>query len=330
MDYIKNIREIAKITGVSPSTVSRILNNKGSFSKSTISKVMNAVNNHHYIPNQSARNVFSSRSNFIGIFVYDIRNPFYIDLIREANLICLENNYTLLICDVQDDTEREKQYFNYCLMNRCAGIIYTISSQKNTHISNDIDMPIVTIDRKPVSSTNCLSISSDNDQMLNSLVEYLYSLNHKKIGYISANEIYIPSQERFLSYKKSLKKFGLNERSDFVFTGEYDYDTGRDAFDYFSSLNDPPTAVISANDQIAHGFVNRAYENRVIIPDKFSVCGIDAVDYDKSFPLLTSAKQDTQRLASTAISFILDKGSRDISSLKIASSLRIGQSCKKL
>ena len=104
------IREIAQMANVSTATVSRVINHPEKCSEQTRKKVEKIIQENNYIPNETIKNIFSKSSNTIAIFIYDISNPFFTNLIMELNNICFKEHYTLLICDTENDIEKEKEY----------------------------------------------------------------------------------------------------------------------------------------------------------------------------------------------------------------------------
>ena len=114
------IRQIAAICGVSIATVSRVINEPEKVAPETRQKVQAVIDKYNYVPNQIARNLGSRQSNSLALFVFDIVNPFFTNLIRELNSYAFDNNYSLLICDTADSRERELRYIDFVNMTRIA------------------------------------------------------------------------------------------------------------------------------------------------------------------------------------------------------------------
>ena len=110
------IRQIAVICGVSIATVSRVINEPEKVAPETRQKVQAVIDKYNYVPNQIARNLGSRQSNSLALFVFDIVNPFFTNLIRELNSYAFDNNYALLICDTSDSRERELRYVDFVNM----------------------------------------------------------------------------------------------------------------------------------------------------------------------------------------------------------------------
>ena len=328
-----NMRDIAKLAGVSIATVSRTLNNPESTSASTRQKILEVIRKYDYVPAQEAKNLFSGSSNSIALFVLDMANPFYINLIKQLNRIAFENNYTLLICDTGDNYEREAKYYEYCRSIRVSGIIYTAGSSRDTvsHIKSNVPTPLVVMDRSSFKDQACYMVQSDHAKGMQLLIDYLYKLNHRKIGFITGTPNVISSQQRLNDFKENMERYNLEIPKQNILLGSFSVQCGLSAFDYFYSLSDAPTAIITADDQIARGFIMRANSLGVSIPDEFSICGMDGVDNDFFYPPITSIKQDAEKIAETAFNFIVNHKKVPPPQEKLIDvSISIGQTCHKI
>ena len=180
------IRDIAQMAGVSTATVSRVINTPEKTSPQVRARVEQIFKDTHYIPNQTAKNIFSKTSNSIALFIYDMENPFFTELIRETNSICMKHGYTLLICVTEDIPEREEEYMKFCVSNRCAGIILTEGCNYELFEPYKEQIPIVFLDRR--SRGRYSSVHSNNYAMSLRVVDYLYNLNHRKIAFIGCSK----------------------------------------------------------------------------------------------------------------------------------------------
>ena len=325
------IREIAKIAGVSIATVSRVINAPETTSRSTREKVLNIIKKYNYVPNQTAKNFFSGTSNSIAIFVFDIDNPFNTRIIKNLNKIAFENNFTLLVCETEDNHQQAQKYYDYCKSIRTSGIIFTEGALRDIFLEENTDMTLVLMDRGGLHHSNYYTVKSNHKQSLQLIVDYLYRLNHRKIGFISGLLDMLSAQERLDGYLESMKHHHLPIPSNYIYNGEYSFTSGMAAFDYFYSLPDSPTAVIASNDQIAQGFVMKALSLGVKIPNEYSVCGIDAVSENTFYPPVTSAKQDTVALSQTMFDIVKNTHDTKFSSETIIDvSIAMGQTCSKI
>lgn len=290
------IREIAQIAGVSTATVSRVINHPERCSEKTRIKVEKIIKEYNYVPNETIKHIFSKTSNTIAVFILDINNPFYTHLIMELNNICFKEHYTLLICDTENDIEKEKAYLELCLAKRCVGIILTEGISHE--LFNDIDIPIAALDRKNTGAKVPL-VTSENYHIMNKVISYLYNLGHRKIGFIAPEHALVTIESRYNGYCDALKAKGLPLDPTYIYRKGSSLDTtlGKHALQYFLSLPDMPTAVVCANDMIALGVINEALLMNISIPNMLSVCGFDHVVDEFLYMPLTTVEQNIPQLA---------------------------------
>lgn len=322
------IREIAKLAGVSTATVSRVINKSPSTSQKVREKVEKIIEEYNYIPNQNIRNIFSKSYNSIAIFIYDIDNPFFTRLIKELNKICLTNKYTLLICDTENEKNRENEYLEYCLANRFSGIIVTEGIDYSIFETHELNLPIVTLDRKI--NKHFSVVSSENVEAAKNVVEYLYNLNHRKIAFVGCANDYMSVISRKEGYLKGLNDKNILFRAEYIYEkGEkLDLENGTNALKYFLTLSDPPTAIICANDIIALGIINEARVQNLLIPDDISIVGFDNVIDLIHYPTITTVKQDLKKMANLLFDLITNPPESP-KSIKIDTKLIQGYTTKR-
>lgn len=306
------VAEIAEQAGVSIATVSRVLNSPEKASIQARRKIMDIINENGYVPNNSTNRVLSSIANSIAIFAHDLANPLDISIFRHLNRIALENNYMLVICGTENNFQYEEQYYKCLSSIHTKGIIYMAGTSReklamaNSSPFYNSSIPIVLFDRTSFSDSKCYVVKSNHTKGMSMLVDYLYNLNHTKIGYITGSKDILSTAERFNSYLASMKKLNLEVRPEFIVDGDFSTQSGRAAFDYFYSLPDSPTAIIAANDLCAKGFIMRASSLGVKIPEEFSICGYNGVDLESFYPAITSVRQNPEQIAQAMIDLIIN------------------------
>ena len=298
-----NIRDIAKLAGVSTATVSRVLNHPELTSPEIRARVQAIVQEHHYVPNQMVKSLFSHSADSIAVFVYDMANPFFIALIQELNRVAFDHKHALLICDTSNDIQKESDYLDYCAAIRVKGIILTEGFEFNP-ASNQLHSPLVMFDR--VGQNVWPSVQSDNTAAIARAVKYLHNLNHRRIACIAPDTGLASIQCRCEGYRSAMEESGL-------FRPEYLYDrpaplsaaTGIDALNYFFSLPEPPTAILCSNDLIAQGVHFRAAQMNISVPRNLSIIGFDGIPLGSAAIPLTTIKQDIPAIAKTLFELCL-------------------------
>lgn len=202
------LEDVAKLAGVSPTTVSRVLNNRGAISNKTRRRVNDAIEQLNYHPNEIARSLFVSKTHVIGLIFPTTGHPFYGELVFQIESILSDKNYKVLICNTMDQAEKENKYLNMLLANQVDGMIVGahnigIETYQRTHL------PIVAIDRK-VSDTITV-VSSDNYQGGRMAAEELLRQGRTKIIHINSvlQREALSSYQRRKGYEDVMTEHGL-------------------------------------------------------------------------------------------------------------------------
>lgn len=319
---IVGIRDIAREAGVSVATVSRVINTPEKTKQETREKVNEIINKYNYVPNALAKNLFAKKSTSFAIFIYDVSNPFFISLVKELTNFALDNQCSLLVCDTENNPEKEIKYINYCESIQTHGIILTEGLV--SHISSkNINQKLIFLDR--ALSDKYSIVTSDNEKGISMIVDYLVRLNHRKIAFVGDIDKFSTSRIRYNTFHKKMEKTGLFVPKNYVFNGPFTPQTGEDAMIHLMSLPDPPTAIVCANDLIAYGMTSKAAELDLKIPGDFSITGFDGCMPSYLIPKVTTVAQNTKELAEKLFEavFIADKPKEYI----VDVSLKIGNTC---
>ena len=140
------IKDVAAETGLTVSTVSRVLNNRGYISDKTRKKVYDAMNKLNYTQNEVARSLSKKTNNTIGVIVPHIRHPYFSELISNLEMAAYEKNYKIFIFNSREKQEKENEYLEMCYSNRVAGVIMC-SGSVHLNVFDGLNIPIVTIER---------------------------------------------------------------------------------------------------------------------------------------------------------------------------------------
>lgn len=290
-----NIKEVAHKAHVSPSTVSRVVNAPDKVRAATRDRVLEIIDQMNYIP----KTAVPSNSDII-VYMSDFRMPFPTEVLRFFTTYAEEKGYHVLAFDISSSKKSESTMFEYFKKSGFAGIVLTgLTGLK----SISADIPVVLLDTAFPLEGNVFSISSDNETTVRRLIDHLFRLNHKKIGFISGGDSPI-GEERTQVFFSYMKQLGLT--TDYIYHGDFSLQSGLAAFDYFYSLPEIPTAIIASNDQMAKGFIIRANNMGINVPQDISVCGIDALENDYFVPRITSIHQDAESMAKISLDYIIN------------------------
>ncbi|AWB65988.1 LacI family transcriptional regulator [Saccharobesus litoralis] len=301
---MSNIREVAKVAGVSIATVSRALSNPEKVSEKALKKVQDAIDQIGYKPNMLARNFRFHRSYAILVLVPDLANPFFSTVVKGIEDVARKKGFNVLLGDSRDSLEREQEYLKLIDTRQADGVI-----QLRPHREGD-ESTFVGTDFPVVNACGCVgtpypSVRIDNAAAQKTVVDYLISLGHTRIGAITGLSDNAHSKNRLKGYKAALEQAGIPYDDKIVIEGDYSKWSGLNAATQFTHMDHRPTAVVAFNDQMAIGAVKGFKSAGLSIPEDISVTGFDDLEVAKYIdPTLTTIAQPATELGHTAMNLL--------------------------
>jgi LacI family repressor for deo operon, udp, cdd, tsx, nupC, and nupG len=306
-----NIYDVGRLAGVSRSTVSRVLNNKGEVDAKTAERVWTAVKSLNYHPNASARALVRHKTDMIGVLLGDITDPYYQKLIQGLESVTRPLNVGVVYYNIYQD-----------FANRKTGILAVINSGKvdglmivgsrldeRTIVLELLDcgMPIALVERD-LSGIKVSSVLSDNQLGSRLAVEYLKGLGHTRIGCITGDLHWQTAIERFAGFNDAMARHRLPLPESHIVTGNGAHESGYLGMKRFLALTPQPTAVFACNDMMALGAVQAANESGYSVPEDISVLGYDDLVFAPLFyPQLTTVRQPFFQMGAIAALALIDQ-----------------------
>jgi DNA-binding LacI/PurR family transcriptional regulator len=335
---MSNIFDIARVAGVSKTTVSRVINNQPGVKDETRKKVLDIIEELNYIPNQAARSLVSRKAGVIGV-IYNVLNiSVYLNLASMLEKYAEQYNYNLVFCSSNDDYSAKLKYTQYFTGGAADGLILFGSDTGDKEVVQGIinsKFPLVIIE-------NHFNDIKVNDIIINNFsgakkaVEYLIGLGHTKIAHITGNLNHKAASERLNGYLEALNENGISYNKDYVIFTDAGEKSGSQAIEKLIFLNDPPTAVFTFNDLQGYGAIQKARELGVSVPQDLSIVGFDNIfemlHFAPSNIRLTSMRQPMEKVAEAAIKIIMENiDNRDASPQVISfdTEMYYGESCSK-
>ncbi|MCT1905123.1 LacI family DNA-binding transcriptional regulator [Oceanobacillus sojae] len=299
------VREVAKEANVSPSTVSRVLNNKGYISEVTRSQVYQAMEKLEYYPNELAIALYKNKSYTVGLIFPTITNPFHAELIQEMEFLLSAEGYKTLLCNSLNNPEKEKQYLEMLRKNQVDGIIV------GTHNENITDydipnLPIIAIDRYLGGSTT--AVSCDNYAGGRIATELLVDEGCQKILCIRGDsKIKLPANSRTRAYQDVMNQNNMDSIIlEVPFTQTIE--KKREIIQGFLKKRTEIDGIVAGDDLLASLAIIILKENQKEIPRDVKVIGFDgAVETLIYKPQLTTIQQPIQEIANVAVQKLLNK-----------------------
>lgn len=299
------IKDIARLSGVSITTVSKIINGKDhDISQGTIDRVNQIMTEQRYVPNKLAGSLVTKTTKTIGLVIPDITNPFFPELVRGAEDRANEAGYSLFFCNSDDQPEKEIRYIKGLMEKMVDGIIFTAASSDSgrTEAFKNISSPVVLVDRVVELDEVKASIVVDNVSGAYEGTKHLIELGHSKILHITGPKKGKICQERWQGYKNALADSGLTDLDDYVFNGQFKIDWGIQAMAEADEKGLDYTAVFCGNDLIALGVMKYLKEQGRKIPEDCSVVGFDDIQIASHVdPPLTTVRQPKYQMGYQAV-----------------------------
>lgn len=307
-----DMRDIAKIAGVSSATVSRVINNSNLVRPATAERVRRVIQELKFVPNGSATTLKYGKSSSYGLIIPDITNPFFPEFIRSFESILVTKNQDMLMATTDLHASRMQQTIHRMLVRQVDGVALLASEIETEPIETLIHnrVPLVTMDRRLV-GRGLSDVSINYASGMNEAIAHLRELRHQKIGYIGGSAGRTISDHRLQAFAKAVERVGLKVDPRFVRVGNYRISGGESAMAELLALNDRPTAIVTANDLTAIGALRVIHREGLSVPEDFSIVGFDDIELsDIVYPPLTTLRLSRHELAETFVS-ALESSARD-------------------
>lgn len=329
-----SIKDVAKEADVSIATVSRVLNDIDVVNDDTKKRVLDAIKDLGYRPNIVARSLKTQKTRTIGIIIPDISSQFYPEIVRGAEDVSNIYNYNIILCNTDQDTEKEIEYLMVLREKMVDGVLYMSSSLEQGVIDtiNELQVPIVLIETEDKEKL-FPSVTIDNEKASYDAVTYLIEKGNSKIAYVgTSGDALNAGAIRYHGYKRALSEKNLKFDKDIIRFG------GLKVKDGYESMNSiiskcSVDAVFCGSDEIAIGAINSLRDNNIKVPDDVDVVGFGNSYYSSIYyPKLTTMSEPTYDMGSVAMRMlikIIDKKELEHKYYVLPHELIKRDSCKK-
>ncbi len=304
------IRDVAKLAGCSTAAVSLVMNNKdASISQTTRTRILDAVNELGYRPNQIAVSMITGRSRVIGLIIPDNSNSFFSSLSKSIELAANEAGYGLIYGNTNNNPKNDISYLRMFTDRQTDGIIFTGASSQSGRENKECaafvqktSIPLVAVDR---AVPGIHSILLDHFRGGYIATKHLISLGHTKIGCYTGPHNLASSRERLKGYQFALESANIKYDKSLVFEGDYELGLEKEAFTYL--MQKGVTAIFAFNDLMAIGLYREVYRSGMKIPKDLSIVGFDDISFsDLLSPPLTTVHQPVEDIGKCSVRILLD------------------------
>ena len=307
------IRDVAEKANVSVATVSHVINGTRKVAPETEARVRRAMEELGYQPNAIAQSLRKRTTYAIGILVSDITNPFFATLVRGAEDAALEAGYSVIVCNSDEDPQKEDMYIRALWRRRIDGMLIAPTRDGTSPAIQELaqrKIPFVFVDRK-AKGIEADAVLSDNVGGAYLATKHLIERGHKRIGIILGIPGATTTEERLLGYRQALEEAGLPFSEELVVWGGYRMEVGRKACAKLLSLAEPPTAVFSTNNLMTVGVLQELFRRGIRIPEEIAVVGFDDLEWAEIVhPPLTVVAQHPYEIGYQAFKLFLGRLNR--------------------
>ncbi|EOX4188370.1 substrate-binding domain-containing protein [Vibrio cholerae] len=302
------MKDIARLAGVSTSTVSHVINKSRFVSDEIAERVNNAAQQLNYAPSALARSLKMNRTKTIGMLVTTSTNPFFGEVVKGVERSCYHQGYNLILCNTEGDNQRMKASINTLLQKRVDGLLLmcsTLEGERLDVFDRYPDIPIVVMDWGPILFASD-KIQDNSLQGGYMAAKHLIECGHKEIGCITGPLIRHQAQMRYEGYKRALAEARIAINPDWIVESDFECEGGYQAFEKLYERGKLPSALFVCNDMMAMGVIQAANQRGLRIPDDLSLIGYDDVHIAKFMtPALTTIHQPKYRLGKAAVDTLL-------------------------
>ena len=303
------IKDVARMAGVSMSTVSKYINGKN-VRPECADAIRSAIESLDYRVNPFARSLKTQRSNSIGILLPDISAPFFGSVVTALDRTLREHGYHTLICCYSANHSLERDKLQYLISTGIAGLLYIpedLSSEEYYELTANCNIPLVQMDRLIQGVTSDAVLVNNADAVYAATCE-LIRRGHRRIGLISGPKFVFSAKERQVGFLRALSDHGILFDEELFYSQEHIFATGYQGCENFLSLSEPPTAILSTNYDITLGLITAIHDRGLRIPEDIDVFGFDCVNVCTMMkPPLPVVSQPEQLMGQTAAQYLIQR-----------------------
>ena len=303
------IHDVARLAGVAPMTVSRVINRSGYFSQETRARVERAIADLGYEPNSLARSLRSKRTQTLALVLTDITNPFFTTLARGVEDTARLAGFTVIFCNTDESGQKEAEYLKLLLQKQVDGFLLVPAGSSPDAVRALVQhgTPVVVLDRR-VPGVPVDVVRGDSEDGAYQLTRLLHSLGHRQIAVLSGPSGVSTADDRVAGFCRAMAEAGLDVPEGTILRGDFTQESGYQLTRQALALPLQPTALLAANNFITSGAMKALQELDVDVPGDLALVGFD--DFPPSmviFPFFTVASQPAYEMGQRATQLLLDR-----------------------
>ena len=306
---MNTIRDVARLAGVSTTTVSRVINRSGTVSEARRLRVERAINELAYVPNAVARHLRSKRTKTIALILSDITNPFFTTIARGVQDVAGPRGYAVTFANTDESESQEREYLQTLVQRQVDGVLLVPAgnSPEPFRLLRSQKIPVVLLDRR-VSVRQVDEVRCDSEAGAYALVRHLLRLGHRRIAVITGRRHISTSTDRVAGYERALAWAEVPLDRDLIRYDSFSLAGGYRMIKEILAVEPRPTAVFATNNFIAFGALRALREANVNVPGDMSLVTFDDLPEEwHDDPFLTVLAQPAYELGRQAAELLFER-----------------------
>ncbi|MSS62301.1 LacI family DNA-binding transcriptional regulator [Velocimicrobium porci] len=301
-----SIRDVARLAGVSPSTVSRVMNQTANVNEEKKQKVLWAIQETGFVPNELARSLYKKNSKIIGVIVPSIDNPFFGELARVIEEEAFLNGYRLTLCSSNHNREKEKANIQMLTRLKAEGIILMTNDETLQEEIEKCNLPIVALDRQIASGNGVSYIHADHYKGSRLAMKHLLECGCKNIVKLREPQVYSSGRQRFAGYVSVCKEYGIPVQ---YIDCQYDYEDGFRVAEQVLLKYPDVDGILANNDMVAIAVYKVLKKRGYRVPEDVQLIGFDNIAFSHMIlQELTTIEQPIKEMGKLAVKAIMEYG----------------------
>lgn len=306
-----SIREVARLAGVSPATVSRVMNGTANVNEEKKKRVLRAIAETGFVPNEVARSLFRKSAKIIGLVLPDIENPFFTQLAGAIEKEADRNGYRVLLYNTGDDFEKEKMALQMLTSMNADGVIFTRTNDMMLPFLEEAAIPVVVTDTVFKNGNFCACVHCDYYEGGRLAAQHLLDCGCERIACLKGPSTHSSARERYDGYRAVCRENGLKER---VVETEYNFSKGLTATEELLEKYPDVDGIVACNDVVAFSAYKILHRHHILVPDQVQLVGYDGISLSSLMtPELTTITQPIEEIGMKAANLIIHSNLQDIS-----------------
>lgn len=300
-----SIREVAKLAQVSPATVSRVMNGTAKVDEAKKRRVLEAIKETGFVPNEVARSLFKKSAKLIGLILPSIENPFFAQLAGAIERKADKHGYRLVLCNTGSSVEKERAAMQMLMSMNADGIILTTSNDEIREYTAKCNIPVIVTDRSFSGSDALKYVHCNHYQGGRMAAEHLISCGCKNIVCIKGPQEISSAKDRYQGYKDICQEKGIKEQT---MECAYDFNEGMRVTEKLLEEYKDVDGIIACNDMVAISAYKVLIRNNIQVPKQVKLIGFDDIALSKLMtPALTTISQPVEEIGAKAAELIIFK-----------------------